>query len=87
MARERISHKTNAEIMLMREAGLVTAAALAAVKEAIKPGVSTLELDAIAEATIVGMGAQSNFKLVPGYHHTICSSINKSLRLWLNVRH
>jgi methionyl aminopeptidase len=79
MARERISHKTNAEIMLMREAGLITAAALAAVKAAIKPGISTLELDAIAEQAIVAMGAESNFKLVPGYHHTICSSINNEV--------
>ena len=76
MPRERISHKTNAEIMLMREAGLITAAALRAVKNAIKPGVSTLELDKLAEETIVAMGAESNFKLVPGYFHTICASIN-----------
>ncbi len=76
MARERITLKTNADMLLMREAGLITAAALKAVKDAIAPGVSTLELDAIAEATIVSMGARSNFKLVAGYKHTICSSIN-----------
>jgi len=60
----------------MREAGLITAKALAAVKAAIRPGISTLELDAIAEQTITDLGAKSNFKLVPGYHHTICASIN-----------
>jgi methionyl aminopeptidase len=76
MARERITLKTNADMLLMREAGLITAAALKAVRGAIAPGVSTLELDAIAEATIVSMGARSNFKLVAGYKHTICSSIN-----------
>ena len=76
MARERISHKSDSEILLMREAGLITAAALKAVREAIKPGVSTLELDEIAESTIKSMGGSSNFKLVPGYHHTICASIN-----------
>ena len=76
MARERISLKSNAEILLMREAGLITAAALKAVRNAIKPGVSTLELDAIAESTIRSFGASSNFKLVGGYHHTICASIN-----------
>ena len=68
--------KTTAEIVRMVEAGLITEAALLAVKAAIKPGVSTLELDAIAEATIVKMGGHSNFKLVPGYFHTICASIN-----------
>ena len=76
MARERITLKSNSEIVLMREAGLITAAALKAVRSAIAPGVSTLELDAIAEATIVSMGAKSNFKLVGGYRHTICASIN-----------
>lgn len=76
MARERISLKTNAQIMLMREAGLITAAALAEVRKAIRPGVSTLELDEIAEKTIKSHGAESNFKLVPGYFHTICVSIN-----------
>ena len=76
MARERITLKSNSDILLMREAGLITAAALKAVKEAIVPGVSTLELDAIAEATIISMGAKSNFKLVAGYKHTICASIN-----------
>jgi methionyl aminopeptidase len=63
----------------MREAGLITAAALKAVSDAIAPGVSTLELDAIAEATIVSMGAKSNFKLVAGYKHTICASINEEV--------
>ena len=76
MARERITLKSNSDILLMREAGLITAAALKAVKNAIAPGVSTLELDTIAETTIVSMGAKSNFKLVAGYKHTICSSIN-----------
>ena len=76
MGREKITLKSNAEILLMREAGLITAKALAAVKAAIAPGISTLELDAIAEKTITDLGAKSNFKLVAGYHHTICSSIN-----------
>jgi methionyl aminopeptidase len=76
MARERITLKSDSDIVLMREAGLITAAALKAVRDAIAPGVSTLELDALAEVTIISMGARSNFKLVPGYNHTICSSVN-----------
>ncbi len=60
----------------MCEAGEITAAALAEVRKAIKPGVTTAELDAIAEAEIVRRGAHSNFKLVPGYRHTICASVN-----------
>ncbi len=60
----------------MCEAGEMTAAALDRVRQAIKPGVSTLELDAIAEAEIIKRGGHSNFKLVEGYSHTICASIN-----------
>ena len=76
MAREEYTLKTQAQIIRMVEAGQITAAALEAVRAAVRPGVSTLELDAIAEATIVAKGGHSNFKLVPGYSHTICASIN-----------
>ena len=79
MARERITLKSDAEILFMKEADSITASALAAVKAAIKPGISTLELDEIAEKTITSFGARSNFKLVPGYAHTICVSINNEV--------
>jgi methionyl aminopeptidase len=76
MSRSKFQLKTNDNIIAMRRAGLVTAAALDAVRQAIRPGISTLELDAIAHATILSMGGRSNFQLVPGYFHTICASIN-----------
>ncbi len=76
MARHGFELKTNEQIILMREAGLATAAALKAVRQAIKPGISTLELDKIADDTINSLGGHSNFQLVPGYSHTICASIN-----------
>jgi methionyl aminopeptidase len=76
VARQEYTLKTQAEIIRMCEAGEITAAALAEVRKAIAPGVTTLELDAIAEAEIVRRGAHSNFKLVPGYRHTICASVN-----------
>ena len=76
MSRHEFELKTNAQIVEMRKAGLMTAAGLAAVRAAIRPGVSTLELNAAAEAAIVAAGGHSNFKLVPGYHHTTCISIN-----------
>jgi methionyl aminopeptidase len=79
MARHGFELKTNEQIILMREAGLATAEALKAVREAIKPGVSTLELDKIAYDTINSLGGHSNFQLVPGYSHTICSSINEEV--------
>lgn len=55
---------------------MATAAALEAVRLAIRPGVTTLELDSIAYKTITDFGGRSNFQLVPGYFHTICASIN-----------
>lgn len=69
-------YKTPAELRLMVAPGLATAASLAAVRAAVRPGVSTLELDAIAEATIRRAGGVPNFAKEPGYVHTICSSVN-----------
>lgn len=63
----------------MRAAGILTAKALAAVKDAIRPGVSTLELDAIAESVIRAGGGIPNFQLVRGYRHTICASVNSQV--------
>jgi len=72
-------YKTPAQIRAMVEPGLVTAASLAAVRAAIQPGVSTLELDAIAERTIRAAGAVPNFMKEPGYHHTLCVSVNDAV--------
>lgn len=76
MARHGFELKTPQQMILMREAGLATAAALAAVRAAVRPGISTLELDKIADDKIQELGGHSNFQLVPGYSHTICASIN-----------
>jgi methionyl aminopeptidase len=72
----RSAYKTPAQLRAMVEPGLITHAALEAVRAAIRPGMTTLELDAIAEAAITERGAHSNFQLVPGYQHTICVSVN-----------
>ena len=63
----------------MIESGLITAAALDAVRALIAPGVTTLELDAAASAVITGHGAKSNFQMVRGYRHTICASVNEQV--------
>ncbi|MCJ1715630.1 type I methionyl aminopeptidase [Curtobacterium sp. VKM Ac-2922] len=59
--------------------GLLTEAALVAVRAAIRPGITTGELDAIAERTIRDGGGIPNFQLVPGYRHTLCVSVNDEI--------
>lgn len=64
---------------MMREAGLVVAAALAAMRDAVAPGVSTAELDAIAERVIRDAGAAPSFKNYQGFPASICSSVNEQV--------
>jgi len=64
---------------MMVAPGLLTAQALAAVRQAIRPGVTTLELDAIAEGVIRSGGGIPNFQLEDGYVHTICASVNDAV--------
>ena len=60
----------------MRVAGVVVAETLAAVAEAVRPGVTTGEIDALAEACIRSRGARPSFPDVPDYRHTLCISVN-----------
>lgn len=71
-----IKGKTPAELDAMQAAGEIVGRALQAVKAAAKPGVSTLELDAVAEATIRDAGAYPTFKGYGGFPGSICSSVN-----------
>lgn len=72
-------YKKPAQLRAMVEPGLITAAALEAVRELIAPGVTTLELDAAASRVITARGAKSNFQMVRGYRHTICASVNEQV--------
>lgn len=72
-------YKTPAQLRALVEPGLITAEALDAVRALVKPGVKTIELDAAANRAIVQRGAESNFQLVKGYHHTICVSVNEQV--------
>jgi methionyl aminopeptidase len=74
-----IQIKTAHEIELMRASGLVTAGALKAVRAAVAPGVSTGELDAVAEDHIRSQGAVPNFLGYHGFTGTICASINSEI--------
>ncbi|MDQ2875557.1 MAG: type I methionyl aminopeptidase, partial [Actinomycetota bacterium] len=74
-----IEVKTPAQLALMREAGLVVATALRAAAAAVEPGISTAELDAIAEREIRGAGAMPSFLDYHGYPATICTSVNEQV--------
>jgi len=71
-----IEIKTPEQIAVMREAGLVVARTLRVLADAVRPGVTTAELDAIAEAEIRGAGATPSFKGYHGYPASICASVN-----------
>jgi methionyl aminopeptidase len=74
--------KSAAELDLMRAAGRVNALALAAVKELVRPGVTTADLDAAADEVIRKHGGTPVFKGYPGaypYPATICASVNEEL--------
>ena len=74
-----IEIKTPGQLALMREAGLVVARMLHAAAAAAEPGISTAELDAIAERELRAAGAQSSFKGYHGYPATICTSVNDQI--------
>jgi methionyl aminopeptidase len=77
-----INIKTPAEIAIMREAGRINYAALDAARKAVCPGVTTAELNAIAEEVLKAHGAYSPFLNYPGltpYPASICTSVNEEL--------
>ena len=82
--RSGIQTKSAEELVLMRDAGRIVAEVLAAMREKAKPGVSTEELDALAEKIIIGHDAVPAFK---GYPHngrnefpgSICASVNEEI--------
>ena len=68
--------KTEEEIELIRESSLLVGKTLAEVAKAIRPGISTLELDKIAETFIKDSGALPAFKGYGGFPNTLCISVN-----------
>jgi methionyl aminopeptidase len=68
--------KSAAEIDRMRPAGRVVAEVLARLRDAVRPGVTTAELDELAERYIRDAGAVPAFKGYHGYPATICASVN-----------
>lgn len=71
-----VPHRSAGELDAMAAAGAVVAAALHAVQRAAAPGVSTAELDEVAEAVIRDAGAIPSFLGYHGFPASICSSVN-----------
>ena len=71
--------KTPAEIAIMAKASRVVAEALAVVVQAVRPGVTTDELDRLAEAEIRARGAVPAFKGYRNYPKTLCASVNEQV--------
>jgi len=74
-----IQIKSDAEVAKMREAGLVVGSALELLRDAVAPGVSTADLDALAEKHIRGAGGLPSFKGYNGFPATICASVNDEI--------
>lgn len=71
--------KTDIEIEYMRQAGKVVANTLLKLEEAIRPGITTAELDIIAEEYILKQGARPSFKGYCGFPGSICTSVNNEV--------
>jgi methionyl aminopeptidase len=83
--RDEIEIKSRSEILLMREAGLVVARTLEKLRQAVRPGLTTKDLDEIAEDSIRGEGAIPSFLNYgghlgqPGFQGSICASVNEEI--------
>ena len=76
MARGRIQVRTESEIELLRTSSLLVGRTLAEVAKLIQPGVTTAELDRVAESFIRDHGAVPGFKGYNGFPATLCTSVN-----------
>lgn len=74
-----ISIKSQREIELMAEAGRIVALVHKKMKEIVKPGISTLEINKIAEKVIRDAGATPSFKNYQGFPCAVCTSVNDML--------
>lgn len=77
--RQMIILKSKSEIEYMREAGKIVAYTHLILKDMIKPGISTRELDVVAEQTIRKHGALPAFKGYGGFPGSICVSVNEQV--------
>ncbi len=74
-----IFYKTDEEIELIRQSNLILCGALAAVASELKPGITGLKIDQIAETYIRDQKAEPGFKGYRGFPGTLCISVNNQV--------
>jgi len=74
-----INYKSERELKLMRDAGKIVALTHKELEKAIKPGISTLQLNNIAEDFIKKQGARPAFKGLYGFPAAVCISVNEEV--------
>ncbi len=74
-----IYYKTEEEVELIRHSASIVDSAIAEVAKNIKPGITTIELDLIAERFIVKQGGVPSFKGYHGFPYTCCISVNEAV--------
>jgi len=74
-----ISIKTQEEIRIMKEGGKILATVMKELEKRVKPGITTKELDRVAETLILKSGAKPSFKGYQGFPATLCTSINEEI--------
>ena len=74
-----VTLKTADDTRKMREAGVIVAEVLVSCRAAVRPGITTRELDRIAAEILRKRGATSNFLGYFGYPATICTSVNEEI--------
>jgi methionyl aminopeptidase len=74
-----ITIKSEREIAIMRQAGKIVAKVLAVLAQKVEPGLTTKELDIIAEREVRKLGGKPSFKGYRGYPASLCVSINDEI--------
>jgi methionyl aminopeptidase len=76
LGRDRIQYKTPDQVRAMRRAGLVVGETLQLLRDTVRPGLTTADLDAVAEKHIRSAGATPSFLGYHGFPATLCISVN-----------
>jgi methionyl aminopeptidase len=74
-----VNIRTAEEIEILRENNLLVSKTLAELAKSIQPGVTTIQLDKIAETFIRDHGAEPGFLGYQGYPNTLCTSVNSQV--------